>query len=202
MTVVAMIVGCAYAALLWQIARVVSAQRKLALGRIPYLAVIASGACAAASSALAPGTPPLLLSAGVIGAIICGVADARTGYIFDGLTAAMAVIALSIAAETATFPAALLSGGVVGGCMLLLYAITRGRGIGLGDVKLAAALGLSFGMAFGVIAVGAAFVFGAVYGITLLVRHRATRSDAIRFGPFMAAGAVFALAIDLAGIRA
>ena len=132
---------------------------------------------------------------------MCGVVDARTGYIFDGLTIAMSSVALSAAAGIGSLPTALLSGGAVGGSMLALYALTRGRGIGLGDVKLATALALSFGLAWGAIAVGAAFVIGAAYGIVLLLRHRAKRGDAIRFGPFMAAGAIFALAVDIVGIH-
>lgn len=128
------------------------------------------------------------------GATAAGVIDARTGFIPDRITRVTAVAAaactLPDGAACAAFGGALLAGGVPA----LLYLATRGRGIGLGDVKLAAAIGAGLGPVGGIGALGAAFVLGGVYGSALLLLGSAQRSDALRFGPFLAAGAILALA--------
>jgi leader peptidase (prepilin peptidase)/N-methyltransferase len=69
-------------------------------------------------------------------------------------------------------------------------------GMGFGDVKLAGVLGLYLGwIGWGVLAVGAfgGIFIGAVVGVTLMAAGRAGRKSAIPFGPFMLAGAMFAV---------
>ncbi len=69
-------------------------------------------------------------------------------------------------------------------------------GMGLGDVKLAAVLGLMLGwFGWGVLAVGAfaAFVFGGVFGVALVLLRRGGRKSRIPFGPWMLLGAWFGL---------
>lgn len=100
----------------------------------------------------------------------------------------------------------LVSAGVAAagaGGAALLYAVlwfVKPGGMGLGDVKLAAVLGLflgQLGVAPLVVGVAAGFLLGAVFGGALLVLRRATRSSGIPFGPWMLAGAwVGALAGD------
>ena len=72
------------------------------------------------------------------------------------------------------------------------------RGMGWGDVKLAAVLGLYLGwLGWGPLAVGAfaAFLLGGVFAIGLLIARRARRRTPIPFGPWMIAGAW----LDIAG---
>ncbi|MGN6446639.1 prepilin peptidase [Amnibacterium sp.] len=92
----------------------------------------------------------------------------------------------------------LVSAGVAAagaGGAALLYAVlwfVKPGGMGLGDVKLAAVLGLflgQLGVAPLVVGVAAGFLLGAVFGGALLVLRRATRSSGIPFGPWMLAGA-------------
>lgn len=74
----------------------------------------------------------------------------------------------------------------------LLLALVRPDGMGMGDVKLAAVLGLALSWAgWGPLVVGAfaAFVLGGVFGIALVVSGRAGRSTGIPFGPWMLVGA-------------
>ncbi len=77
----------------------------------------------------------------------------------------------------------------------LFYALLRGAsggGIGGGDVKLAAAIGLVLCWhGWGVFLLGAAmaFVLGALYALALLLLRRVQRSTRIAFGPWMIAGA-------------
>jgi leader peptidase (prepilin peptidase)/N-methyltransferase len=64
--------------------------------------------------------------------------------------------------------------------------------MGWGDVKLAAVLGLYLGfLGWGNLLVGAfaAFLFGGVFGIGLMLARRAGRKTQIPFGPWMIAGA-------------
>ncbi|MGV8913705.1 MAG: prepilin peptidase [Rhodoglobus sp.] len=72
-----------------------------------------------------------------------------------------------------------------------IVALISPRGMGMGDVKLAAVLGLYLGwLGWGVLAVGAfaAFLLGGLFAIVLLVAGRARRRSAIPFGPWMIAG--------------
>lgn len=66
-------------------------------------------------------------------------------------------------------------------------------GMGWGDVKLAACIGAFLGPAHTVMAFFAAFITGAVTGVGLMVFRKRGKRVPIPFGPFMAAGAVFAL---------
>jgi leader peptidase (prepilin peptidase)/N-methyltransferase len=140
--------------------------------------------CAGAPFALLPA----LASTG--GALVAGIVDARTGYIPDRVSGTTALAALLLAAACGTVPAALCGALAAGGALLALYLLTNRRGLGLGDVKLAAAIGLGFGPGPSIVALGAAFVAGGAYASWLLATRRARRGDAVRFGPFLAAGAL------------
>jgi leader peptidase (prepilin peptidase) / N-methyltransferase len=135
---------------------------------------------------------PALVS--TAGAIIAGCIDARTGRIPNVISRGTAIAALALAAETGDATAALWGTVLAGGAVFALYAMTFGAGIGLGDVKLAAAIGAGYGAYAATIALGAAFVLGGAYGAWLLLMRGARRTDAIRFGPFLAAGSLIAAA--------
>jgi leader peptidase (prepilin peptidase) / N-methyltransferase len=89
-----------------------------------------------------------------------------------------------------------LAGAALGGAglfvlYLVLALVSRG-GMGMGDVKLAAVLGLYLGfLGWGNLLVGAfaAFLFGGVFGLILMVTRRAGRKTGIPFGPWMILGA-------------
>ena len=134
----------------------------------------------------------LCASAALGGTLAAAVVDARTGVIPDVLTRTTALAALGCAVANGLAPLACGGAYAVGGTLLALHLLTRGRGLGLGDVKLGTAIGAGFGPTAGMLALGAAFVLGGAYAGWLLLTHRARRSDAIRFGPFLAAGTVAA----------
>lgn len=140
--------------------------------------------------------------AATAGALVAAVIDARTGYIPDRISGATALAALLLAAASGTAGAALAGALAAGGTLLALYLLTNRRGIGLGDVKLAAALGLGFGPTASTVALGVAFVAGGAYATWLLVTRRARRGDAVRFGPFLAAGALAVVALTPLGVPA
>jgi leader peptidase (prepilin peptidase)/N-methyltransferase len=76
---------------------------------------------------------------------------------------------------------------------LLLVAFAYPRGMGMGDVKLAALMGVYLGRA---VAPGLliGFLAGAIVGLALIAsRGAAARKQAVPFGPFLALGALVAL---------
>jgi len=91
----------------------------------------------------------------------------------------------------------LLAGAAVGflayGGGLILVSVLYPRGMGMGDGKLAALVGLVLG-ALGVqlVAVAAilAFFLGGLAGAAAMVLRKAGRKQAVPFGPFIAAGAL------------
>jgi leader peptidase (prepilin peptidase)/N-methyltransferase len=86
-----------------------------------------------------------------------------------------------------------IAAGFGAGLILFLAAMAYPGGMGMGDVKLAAAMGLFLGV--GVIpALLIALLAGSVVGIAIIARKgAAARKQAIPFGPFLALGGVTAL---------
>ena len=70
----------------------------------------------------------------------------------------------------------------------LIYVVSLGRGIGFGDVKLAAAAGLLMGWPDIALALILAFIIGAIVGGGLMLFRHKSRRDAVPFGPFIAIG--------------
>jgi leader peptidase (prepilin peptidase)/N-methyltransferase len=86
----------------------------------------------------------------------------------------------------------LIGFALFGGVLFLVAAVSRG--MGMGDVKLAALLGAVFGslgLRYVGVAAGAAIVLGGLGGLAALAIGRG-RKAAIPFGPYLAAGAVAA----------
>lgn len=79
-----------------------------------------------------------------------------------------------------------ISGAAVGGGFLFsLWLITRGRGIGLGDVKLAIPLGFLFGPQGSATLLFIAFIIGGLVAVYLLLMKKAKPKTPIPFGPFL-----------------
>ena len=81
-----------------------------------------------------------------------------------------------------------LAGGGIGfGVLLFIYVASRG-GMGEGDVKLAALMGLSLGMKAVPVALVIAFLAGGATAIVILLLKMKKRGDVIPFGPFLSGG--------------
>lgn len=92
---------------------------------------------------------------------------------------------------------ALLGMLLLGGFYALLRVLSR-AGMGGGDVKLAAVIGLVLAWhGWTALAVGAAaaFVLGAFYALVLMLLRRADRTTRIAFGPWMIVGAVLGVVV-------
>jgi len=86
---------------------------------------------------------------------------------------------------------------ILGGFYAVLRGISR-AGMGGGDVKLAAVIGLVLGWhGWTSLAIGAAsaFVLGALYALVLILLRRADGATRIAFGPWMIAGALLGIVL-------
>lgn len=105
------------------------------------------------------------------------------------LPAAVLAIALGAGLDPAGQVERLIAGAAAG-AFFLLAALLHPRGMGMGDVKLAAVLGLFLGRVVAV-AVLVALVAGVAVGVAIIARNgSAGRKTAIPFGPFLALGGV------------
>lgn len=95
-------------------------------------------------------------------------------------------------------------GGAAGFALLFVIAVVSG-GMGFGDVKLAALIGVVtgwFGLGVFVLGLFAGFVAGGLVAVVLLAAGRSGRKDAIPFAPMLCAGAMFALFVGDRPVRA
>lgn len=87
----------------------------------------------------------------------------------------------------------MLIAGLMGGGLLLLIAVVSRGGMGDGDIKFAAALGLWLGWKCLLLTLFLSFLLGGVGGISLLMFKIKSRKDFIPFGPFIALGALLSM---------
>lgn len=80
---------------------------------------------------------------------------------------------------------ALFSGFFASLLLLTIHLITRGRGMGLGDVKLAIALGTWLGWLDSIKWLMTAFIIGGIVSTILLLLRKANLKTKIAFGPFL-----------------
>ena len=91
-----------------------------------------------------------------------------------------------------------LAGGAGMFALYFVLALISPSGMGMGDVKFAAPLGLAlgwFGWTVWLVGVFAGFVIGGVVGLVALLLRRVTLRGSIPFGPSMLAGAIAALLV-------
>jgi leader peptidase (prepilin peptidase)/N-methyltransferase len=135
-----------------------------------------------------------------LGLVLCAVLVAITLTDLDlrripnAIVAVGAVAALVIVAVTDidSLPENLLA-AAIGGLIFGGIAIAYPKGMGMGDAKLVAMMGLYLGRALAPAAL-IGLLAGAVVGAALIARHGAeARKRAIPFGPFLALGGVIGL---------
>ncbi len=116
------------------------------------------------------------------------------------LPGAVVLAVLLVVAAFARHEPMVLIGSVVAAAVLfalfLLAAVVSPAGMGMGDVKLAAVLGLALGyagLATVLLAVLLAFALHAVVSLVLLATRRADRRTALPFGPPLLIGSAVSL---------
>jgi leader peptidase (prepilin peptidase) / N-methyltransferase len=108
------------------------------------------------------------------------------------IVAAALAVAIAAVGDPASIPERVIAAVAAGG-LFFAAALAYPRGMGLGDVKLAAVMGLFLGRNVAV-AILVALLLGAVVGLVLIARRgAAARKQAIPFGPFLAVGGVVGL---------
>jgi leader peptidase (prepilin peptidase)/N-methyltransferase len=108
------------------------------------------------------------------------------------LAGSILCLAIAVPTDPEGIPERLIAAAAAGGLMFAVV-LAYPQGMGLGDVKLTAAMGLFLGAAVAP-AVLAALFAGSVVGLAMLARHgSAARKMAIPFGPFLALGGIVGL---------
>ncbi|WP_329282542.1 A24 family peptidase [Streptomyces sp. NBC_00691] len=166
----------------------------------PLLTALVCAVLAAATGGPRPELAVWLLGAPF--AVLLASVDARVHRLPDAVTLPLAVavplllgVAELLPYDAGSWLHALLGALALGGAYLVLHLINPGQ-LGQGDVKLALPLGAALGWyGWGVLFTGAfaGFLFGAVYGLGLMLLGRADRTSAIPFGPFMLGGGLLGL---------
>lgn len=162
------------------------------------VAVVTALVCLALAAAT--GTRPelgvwlLLAPVGVLLTVV----DHKVQRLPDVLTLPLAAAALALLGACALLPehagnwlTSLYAALALGGGYFLLFLINP-NGMGFGDVKLAVGLGAVLGWyGWPVVLLGtfAGFLFGALYGLVLVVARGAGRKTLMPFGPFLISGA-------------
>lgn len=121
--------------------------------------------------------------------MVLAVIDWRTFEIPNGLNLAILVLgAVQLAADAGHWKTYLIGMASVSLVFLLLWFLTGGAGLGMGDVKLMAAAGLLLGWPRILLSVIVGSVSGAVIHL-IRMKHGAGRK--LAFGPYLAAGIWF-----------
>lgn len=87
----------------------------------------------------------------------------------------------------------LLTGVGAGIFFLAIVIISKGRWMGIGDIKLAFLMGLLLGFPYILVALFFSFLMGAIIGIGLILAKRKTMKSEVPFGPFLVVGTFIAL---------
>lgn len=136
----------------------------------------------------------------ILGAVLCAtlvavtITDLELRIIPNRILLVAAPLALVVAAifDPSSLPERIVAAAGAGG-LLFLAALAYPGGMGLGDVKLAATMGLFLGV-WVIPAMLVALLAGSLVGIGLIARDgAAARKRAIPFGPFLALGGVAGL---------
>jgi leader peptidase (prepilin peptidase)/N-methyltransferase len=108
------------------------------------------------------------------------------------LAGAIVAVTLATATDPGSLPTRAIAAAIAGGALLLM-ALAYPRGMGMGDVKLAAVMGLYLGRSVApALLIG--FGAGALAGLVMIVLRGASAcKQAVPFGPFLALGGMVAL---------
>lgn len=117
--------------------------------------------------------------------------DLKDGIIPDKITyPAIFVLVVYLLTNTTLLMNHLLSALLASAFFLIIFILTRGRGLGFGDVKLAGLLGIFLGFPNVFLAIYIAFLTGATVSFILILWRKKVLKDTVPFGPFLILGAV------------
>jgi leader peptidase (prepilin peptidase)/N-methyltransferase len=135
--------------------------------------------------------------------------DMEHKLVLNKVTYPAAVIALAILAADSIFPDAGilgdirlvpqpsiisgLIGGAIGFTFFLLVFLINPRGMGMGDVKLVALIGLTTGFPLALAALFIGIFIGGLAAVVLLILKKKGRKDVMPYGVFLGIGPIVAL---------
>lgn len=125
--------------------------------------------------------------------IILAIIDMRSMLLPDKWVLALSGVVVMQLLLTQKF--SLIGIAVGSGFLGILWLLTRGQGIGLGDVKLMIPLGALFGPVSTTIILAGAFISGGAVSVFLLATKRASMKTAVPFGPFLIGMALLVLSL-------
>ncbi len=132
--------------------------------------------------------------------VLVALHDYKTGYVLSSYVYVAAFAALLLVSFTGN--------GYVGWSVLsnhiyaslgtalpfaVIWAFSRGKWMGAGDIELALLIGLLLGWPATLVSMYFAFIVGSVVGLMLVANKRTKLKSEIAFGPFLIAGVYFAL---------
>ncbi len=147
---------------------------------------------------LTSGSVPLEIIFKILATVVLGIVfitDLKSGYIFDVVTYPAVILGIVwlILLSPNLIGTAVLSGLGAAFFFAFLIFITRGRGMGWGDVKYAVFLGLVLNFPNIVLGLFLAFLIGALFSIGLIILHKKSFKATIAFGPFLSVGSYLVL---------
>lgn len=146
----------------------------------------------------------IFLSAIIVVLITIAVIDYKTMIIPNGLVIALVIIGLFYIIASFIFPESFvisitwfesLIGFFAASLPLFIIAVISKGGMGGGDIKLMAAVGIFLGWKYVLVAMIAGSLIGAIISLTLIALKIKKRKDMIPFGPFLCLGILISAAI-------
>ena len=136
-----------------------------------------------------------IVTAYICALIVCSATDLLVYRVPNVITYPAMVGALAVAAAMpdASLLSAVSGAGLAGGALFLPALFTGGVGMGMGDVKLAAFVGLALGFTLTVPAMLVMALTGGGAAALLLITGRRKRREPIPYAPFIAIGALTVL---------
>jgi leader peptidase (prepilin peptidase)/N-methyltransferase len=131
------------------------------------------------------------------GLVVAALAAAVLGETISVLSGQTPLLSVQVPG-TGLYVFRVVAGGVVGlvvftGVRAFSQLLFRREGMGLGDVKLAGAIGAMLGPGLALLSFGLAVATGAVLGVALIALRVRRRMEYLPFGPFLAAASLVAL---------
>lgn len=164
--------------------------------RAPLVPAAAATVVVAAGVAAAQGSlaTAVLRAAMALTVLPCALIDLDRRIIPNRITGpgSLAALVIGTTLDPGGELGRLLAGALAGG-FLLIAALVRPGGMGMGDVKLTGMMGLFLGRAV-VVALFVALIASILTGVVIAVQRgvHSARKTALPFGPYLAAGAVIA----------